>query len=142
MRIFLFKRDRDHLNLHVLTHSFPKRRSSDLAGVAGHQPVAVYATNDGEHAVVGTLINAQGEDIGAEALQRLVAGPMSARTWAQLEASEWIADGKADAPRVIYTFSDPNCPFCNKFWGAARPGVDWGEEMGRASCTGRGCQDV
>src|SRR3546814_11700191 len=83
-----------------------------FAGVAGQQPVAVYATNDGEHAVVGTLINAKGEDIGAEALQRLVAGPMSARTWALLEASEWIADGKADSPSVIYTFSDPHCPFC------------------------------
>src|SRR3546814_9512692 len=32
-----------------------------FAGVAGQQPVAVYATNDGEHAVVGTLINAKGE---------------------------------------------------------------------------------
>src|SRR3546814_12650200 len=52
---------------------------------------------------------------------------MSARTWALLEASEWIADGKADAPRVIYTFSDPNCPFCNKFWSAARPWVDSGK---------------
>lgn len=97
------------------------------AGVAGQQPVAVYATADGNHAVVGTLINAQGEDIGAEALQRLVAGPMSTRTWAQLEASQWIADGKDDAPRVIYTFSDPNCPFCNKFWSAARPWVDSGK---------------
>ncbi len=98
-----------------------------FAGVAGQQPVAVYATNEGEHAVVGTLINAKGEDIGAEALQRLVAGPMSACTWALLEASEWIVDGKADAPRVIYTFSDPNCPFCNKFWSAARPWVDSGK---------------
>ncbi len=97
------------------------------AGVAGQQPVAVYATADGQHAVVGTLVNAKGEDIGAEALQRLVAGPMSTRTWAQLEASEWIADGKADAPRVVYTFSDPNCPFCNKFWSAARPWVDSGK---------------
>ena len=97
------------------------------AGVAGQQPVAVYATADGNHAVVGTLINAKGEDIGAEALQRLVAGPMSTRTWAQLEASEWIADGKADAPRVIYTFSDPNCPYCNRFWSAARPWVDSGK---------------
>src|SRR3546814_14976040 len=49
------------------------------------------------------------------------------RTWAQLEASECIADVKADAPRVIYTFSDPNCPFCNTFSSAARPWVDSGK---------------
>lgn len=97
------------------------------AGMAGQQPVAVYATADGEHAIVGTLINAQGEDVGAEALQRLVAGPVSKRTWAQLESSHWIADGKADAPRVVYTFSDPNCPYCHRFWSAARPWVDSGK---------------
>jgi thiol:disulfide interchange protein DsbG len=97
------------------------------AGMAGQRPVAVYATADGQHAVVGTLVNAQGEDAGAEALQRLVAEPMSKRTWAQLEASDWIVDGKPDAPRVVYTFSDPNCPFCNKFWQAARPWVDSGK---------------
>ena len=97
------------------------------AGIAGQQPVAVYATADGQHAVVGTLINVKGEDAGADALQRLVAKPMSKRTWAQLDASEWIADGKPDAPRVVYTFSDPNCPFCNRFWAAARPWVDSGK---------------
>lgn len=97
------------------------------AGIAGQQPVAVYATADGQHAVVGTLVNAKGEDAGAEALQRLVAEPMSKRTWAQLEASDWVADGKPDAPRVVYTFSDPNCPYCNRFWNAARPWIDSGK---------------
>ena len=97
------------------------------AGIAGQQPVAVYATADGQHAVVGTLVNARGEDVGAKALQRLVAEPMSKRTWAQLGAGDWIVDGKPDAPRVVYTFSDPNCPFCNKFWQAARPWVDSGK---------------
>lgn len=97
------------------------------AGMAGQQPVAVYATADGQHAVVGTLVNAKGEDVGAKAMRRLVAEPMSKRTWAQLEAGDWIVDGKPDAPRVVYTFSDPNCPFCNQFWQAARPWVDSGK---------------
>lgn len=97
------------------------------AGLVGQQPVAVYATADGQHAVVGTLVNAKGEDAGSEALQRLVAEPVSRRIWAQLEASEWIADGKPDAAHVVYTFSDPNCPFCNRFWQAARPWVDSGK---------------
>lgn len=97
------------------------------AGLAGQQPVAVYTTADGQHALIGTLIDAQGLDVGAKPLERLVSGPASSRTWAQLEASEWIADGRADAPRIVYTFSDPNCPFCNRFWGAARPWVDAGK---------------
>jgi thiol:disulfide interchange protein DsbG len=97
------------------------------AGVAGQQPVAVYMAADGQHAVVGTLINANGEDVGAKELQRLVSKPITKRTWTQLESSVWVADGKPDAARVVYTFSDPNCPFCNRFWEAARPWVDSGK---------------
>ncbi|MFP5405202.1 MAG: thiol:disulfide interchange protein DsbG, partial [Gammaproteobacteria bacterium] len=52
---------------------------------------------------------------------------LSKRTWAQLEASHWVADGKADAPRIVYTFSDPNCPYCNRFWQASRPWIDSGK---------------
>lgn len=98
-----------------------------FAGVAGQRPVAVYVTPDGEHAVVGTLVNAQGKDMGAAALQRLVAGPTSATIWAQLEDSHWVGDGRSDAPRVVYTFSDPNCPYCHAFWEAARPWVEAGK---------------
>lgn len=98
-----------------------------FAGVAGRQPVAVYVTPDGEHALVGQLVNVAGEDMGAAHLQRLVAGPMSERIWSQLGDSTWVADGSDDAPRVVYTFSDPNCPFCNRFWQAARPWVEAGK---------------
>lgn len=47
--------------------------------------------------------------------------------WQQLESSTWIADGAADAPRIVYMFSDPNCPFCNMFWKQARPWIDAGD---------------
>lgn len=98
-----------------------------FAGVAGQRPVAVYVTPDGGHAVVGTMINARGEDVGAAALQRIVAEPMSKRVWAQLEDSHWVGDGRVDAPRVVYTFSDANCPYCHRFWEAARPWVESGK---------------
>jgi thiol:disulfide interchange protein DsbG len=97
------------------------------AGLAGQQPLAVYVTADGQHALVGTLLDAKGDDAGADALQRLVAAPMSNRIWTQLEKSRWVADGKADAPRVVYVFTDPNCPYCNKLWENARPWVDAGK---------------
>lgn len=98
-----------------------------FAGVAGQRPVAVYVTPDGGHAVVGTMIDARGEDVGAAALQRIVAEPMSKRVWAQLEDSHWVGDGRDDAPRVVYTFSDANCPYCHRFWEAARPWVESGK---------------
>ncbi|WP_153675394.1 thiol:disulfide interchange protein DsbG [Stenotrophomonas maltophilia] len=97
-----------------------------FAAVAGDQPVAAYLTKDG-NVIVGTRLDTKGNRIDDPTLQELVAKPMAERTWAQLESSTWVLDGKADAPRVIYTFSDPNCPYCHRFWDAARPWVDAGK---------------
>jgi thiol:disulfide interchange protein DsbG len=50
-----------------------------------------------------------------------------AGVWQQLEKNRWIADGSPKAPRVVYVFTDANCPFCTKFWSDARPWVDSGK---------------
>jgi thiol:disulfide interchange protein DsbG len=98
-----------------------------FAAVTGQQPIAVYVTPDGKHAVVGTLIDADGKNASAPALQRMVVEPMSKRIWTQLEKSSWVADGQANATRVVYAFMDPNCPYCHRFWEAARRWVQSGK---------------
>lgn len=97
------------------------------AGTFGKRPVAIYLTPDGKHAILGTMIGPTGEDVSKPVLDRLVSKPMTAKTWQQLEGSAWIADGSAKAPRVVYVFTDPNCPYCQKFWKDARPWVDSGK---------------
>ncbi|MHC6224833.1 thiol:disulfide interchange protein DsbG [Pseudomonas sp. X10] len=89
--------------------------------------LALYLTPDGKHVLVGSLFDEQGKDLSAEPLEKLVYGPMSKAIWAKLEKTAWIADGKADAPRTVYLFSDPNCPYCNMFWQQARPWVESGK---------------
>ena len=89
--------------------------------------MALDLTPDGKHVLLGNLYDANGTDLSAEPLQKLVYAPMAKAVWAKMEASHWIADGKADAPRVVYLFSDPNCPYCNMFWEQARPWVDAGK---------------
>ncbi|MGY4659237.1 thiol:disulfide interchange protein DsbG [Pseudomonas chlororaphis] len=89
--------------------------------------MALYLTPDGKHVLLGNLYDANGKDLSAEPLQKLVYAPMAKAVWAKMEKSHWIADGKADAPRVIYLFSDPNCPYCNMFWEQARPWVNAGK---------------
>ena len=91
------------------------------------QGIALYLTPDGDHVVVGSLLDSAGEDLTKAPLEKLVYEPMSSEMWQRLESSTWIADGAAEAPRVIYMFSDPNCPFCNMFWKQARPWVEAGD---------------
>lgn len=97
-----------------------------FAGLVGDKPIAIYVLSDG-NAVVGTRLNAKGEAIDEEILQNLVAKPVSDKAWAALESATWVLDGKADAPRIVYTFTDANCPYCHLFWEAARPWVDSGK---------------
>ncbi len=93
----------------------------------GTEPVALYATPDGKHVIAGTLFDAAGKNLTAAALEKVLAKPMTEAVWARLEKSHWIADGREDAPRTVYVFTDPNCPYCNKLWADARPWVDAGK---------------
>lgn len=97
------------------------------AAMVEQQPLAIYLTADGKQAIVGSMIDANGHDLSQEPLNRLVIKPLTAKVWKQLEGSTWIADGAKNAPRIVYTFTDPNCPYCNKFWSEARPWVTAGK---------------
>jgi len=103
------------------------------AGLTGYaatyhgQPMAIYLTADGKHTIVGTLFDSKGQDISEEKLQSTVYGASAGKTWELLEASHWVLDGSKDAEVIVYEFTDPNCPFCHKFWQAARPWVDAGK---------------
>ena len=97
------------------------------AGYIGQRPLSLFVTPDGKHVIAGTLLDAQGEEVAEAALEKTVRGAMTAVAWSKLESSHWIEDGKKDAPRTVYVFTDPNCPYCNKFWADARPWVDSGK---------------
>lgn len=98
-----------------------------FAGKLNGQGMALYLTADEQHVLVGTLLDANGKDISRTHLDELVYQSMAKDMWKQLEASDWIGDGADDAERVIYTFTDPNCPFCSMFWEQARPWVESGK---------------
>lgn len=97
------------------------------AGYIGQRPISLFVTPDGKHVIAGTLLDAQGEEVAEAALEKTVRGAMTAGAWSKLESSHWIEDGKKGAPRTVYVFTDPNCPYCNKFWADARPWVDSGK---------------
>lgn len=97
------------------------------AAYRDQQPIPIYRLPDGKHWVIGTVIDAQGKDVNAKALQTAVQKPMGQQAWADLERTHWIGDGKPDAPLIAYVFTDPNCPYCNQLWREARPMVQSGQ---------------
>lgn len=97
-----------------------------FAGTSGQAPITIYVLEDGD-AIVGQRIDPRAQLLDEDKVKELVAGPMSQAIWDQLEESTWVADGQDGAPRVVYTFTDPNCPYCHGFWEAARPWVEAGK---------------
>lgn len=71
--------------------------------------------------------NAKGENLTIKALETHVKDAVLDDVWKSLENSTWIQDGQKDAPRIVYVFSDPNCPYCHTFWQKARPWVKAGK---------------
>lgn len=88
--------------------------------------ITVYITEDGQYMLAGKMFDANGQDVGANELNNYINGAQSEKIWQQLSESSWVLDGNPDASRVIYAFTDPNCPYCQKFWQQARPWVDAG----------------
>src|SRR5471032_1058478 len=103
---------------------------SGLTGYAAqyqNRGMALYLTADGKSVIAGNLYDADGKDLSSAPLEKLVYAPMAKEVWAKMEHSNWIQDGDKNAPRIVYLFSDPNCPYCNMFWEQARPWVKAGK---------------
>jgi thiol:disulfide interchange protein DsbG len=91
------------------------------------KPVAIYVTPDSKYAIVGSLLDGEGNNLTAGPLKRIVSSPKLKKAWAHLEEATWIKDGQDSAPQKIYMFTDPNCPYCHMFWENARPWVKAGQ---------------
>jgi thiol:disulfide interchange protein DsbG len=85
------------------------------------QPMPVYLLPDGKHVVIGTLLDAQGNDLTQAPLQAASAPSLSEATWADLGKAGWIAEGAIKPKRIVYVFTDTECPYCHKLWLATQP---------------------
>ncbi|WP_058911741.1 thiol:disulfide interchange protein DsbG [Entomohabitans teleogrylli] len=98
--------------------------------------VTIYVTADGKHAISGYLYDGQGNNLSEKVIEKEIYAPAGRELWQRMEKADWIADGKADAPRKIYVFADPFCPYCHQFWEQARPWVDSGKVQIRTLLVG------
>jgi thiol:disulfide interchange protein DsbG len=96
---------------------------------AGGREVVFYATPDGENVVIGTMVDSQGRNLTRNHLAEHMPEPDLSSHWAKLEEANWIAVGAEDPERVVYMFTDPNCPYCNSIWQATEPYYDDGLQV-------------
>lgn len=76
----------------------------------------------GDYAISGSILDKDGKDLTKQYARSELPKPDYANAAKQLSASSYLVnEGPTDKPE-IYVFSDPNCPFCHKFWEQSR---DW-----------------
>lgn len=90
-----------------------------LGNVDGH-PVPVYVPPDGKTAMVGTLFDTTGKDLTLAPLSAASVPTLDANTWAMLDKSTWVAEGAAKPKRIVYVFTDTECPYCHRLWQATQ----------------------
>ena len=98
--------------------------------------VTLYLTPDGKHAISGYMYDEQGNNLSEQVIQKELYAPAGRALWQRMEKSHWLLEGNKDAPRVIYVFADPYCPYCLQFWQQARPWVESGKVQLRTLLVG------
>ena len=85
------------------------------------QPLVLYLTADIKQLIVGTMLDAEGKNLSEAQLEAHLPAPDFDSAWPLLEKAHWVREGSAEAKRIVYVFTDPNCPYCNAFWQATQP---------------------
>lgn len=98
--------------------------------------VTIYVTPDGKHAISGYMYDETGTNLSEKLFNQELYGPAGRELWQRMEKADWILDGQKTAPRVVYVFADPYCPYCKQFWQQARPWVESGKVQIRTLMVG------
>jgi thiol:disulfide interchange protein DsbG len=81
----------------------------------------IYLLPDGKHVVVGSIFDENGNNLTEAPLQAASQLPLTEASWNKLAKSTWIAEGAAKPRRIVYVFTDTECPYCHKLWLATQP---------------------
>jgi thiol:disulfide interchange protein DsbG len=93
----------------------------------GGKSAVVYTTSSGNYFIEGQIVDKDGKNLTVEYSQRYEPKPDLEKLGMALGQDAALVDeGNAKAP-PLYVFADPNCFYCNKFWGELRPFVASGQ---------------
>lgn len=85
------------------------------------QLTPVYLLPDGRHVTIGVLYDENGRDLTNAAFRAATMPKPNPALWNSLARSTWIAQGPAKARRIVYVFTDTECPYCHELWLAVQP---------------------
>ncbi|MRS88913.1 thiol:disulfide interchange protein DsbG [Enterobacteriaceae bacterium RIT714] len=89
--------------------------------------VTLFLTPDGKHVISGYLYDDKGKNISEEYFQKEIYVPMGRKMWQTLNNAQALKEGADAAPKKVFVFADPFCPYCKKFWSEAQPWVKAGK---------------
>lgn len=96
---------------------------SGLTGYAARvngRAIVFYVTADNAYLLVGDMVDAEGNNLTREHIETYLPGPDLNALWNELDkGSTWVAEGAEKPKQVVYTFTDPNCPYCHLLWLAS-----------------------
>lgn len=83
--------------------------------------VTMYLTPDKKHVISGYMYDAAGNNLSEKIINEEIYLPAGREMWKQLSAAPGIKEGSDKASCQVVVFSDPFCPYCNKFWHQVQP---------------------
>lgn len=89
--------------------------------------VMLFLTPDGKHVISGYLYDDKGKNLSEGYFQKELYAPMGREMWKTLNAAHPLKEGAENAPRKVFVFADPFCPYCKAFWAEAQPWVKAGK---------------
>lgn len=89
--------------------------------------VTLFLTPDGKHVISGYLYDDKGKNISEEYFQKEIYIPLGREMWQTLNKTQPLKEGADTAPRKVFVFADPFCPYCKTFWAEAQPWVKAGK---------------
>ncbi|ELH8607611.1 thiol:disulfide interchange protein DsbG [Enterobacter asburiae] len=89
--------------------------------------VTLFLTPDGKHVISGYLYDDKGKNLSEGYFQKEIYAPMGREMWKNLNAAHPLKEGADNAPRKVFVFADPFCPYCKQFWAEAQPWVKAGK---------------
>lgn len=96
-------------------------------GEFADQKTPVYLLPDGRHTTVGVLYDEHGKDLTNAAFRAAIAQRPDPALWDYLGDATWVAEGATEPERVVYVFTDTECPYCHRLWLTLQPWLKRGK---------------